>query len=286
MRFTSAGIRTKKPEELNVWKKLKVLFSVVTVPRPDSKRSPADLSPDTEVITIKTASGIALNTWYCDRGKETSLVLLFHGYAADKTSLLQEAMAFLALDQSVMLVDFRGSGGSSESYTTIGVREAEDIVAVFRFVRKNLGRKKLVLFGRSMGAAAVLRAVHVYGIQPDAVILEAVFDSMLNTVRNRFHTMGIPSFPSAELLVFWGGRQWGFNGFMHNPVDYVSSLRCLALFMHGTDDPRATISQGRHVFAAVQSPKIFESFKHAGHEPYISTHPVQWRKAVEAFLKS
>jgi hypothetical protein len=70
------------------------------------------------------------------------------------------------------------------------------------------------------------------------VILEAVFDTMLNTVRHRFHAMGIPAFPSAQLLVFWGGRQWGFDGFAHNPVQYAASLNCPSLFMHGANDPK------------------------------------------------
>ena len=58
-----------------------------------------------------------------------------------------------------------------------------------------------------MGAASVLRSVHSCGVQPDAIIAESVFDRMLTTVRHRFELMGVPSFPCAELLVFWGGRQ-------------------------------------------------------------------------------
>jgi hypothetical protein len=53
-----------------------------------------------------------------------------------------------------------------------------------------------------MGAAAVLRAVARCGVQPDAIIVESVFDNMLNTVRHRFEAMGVPSFPGAQLLVF------------------------------------------------------------------------------------
>jgi hypothetical protein len=42
----------------------------------------------------------------------------------------------------------------------------------------------------------------------------------------------------AELLVFWGGRQFGFNGFAHNPIRYAQALRCPALFQHGSKDNR------------------------------------------------
>lgn len=83
------------------------------------------------------------------------------------------------------------------------------------------------------------------GIKPDAVILEAVFDTMLHTVEHRFGAMGVPAFPNAELLLFWGGVQGGFNGFDHNPVEYAGSLSCPALFMHGGLDPSSRMEEGR-----------------------------------------
>ena len=114
------------------------------------------------------------------------------------------------------------------------------------------------------GAAAILRAVSKNNITPDAVILEAVFDTMLGTVRNRFASMNVPSFPSAQLLVFWGGRQWGFNGFRHNPVDDAAALHCPALFMHGFDDPRATCAEGRRVFDALPPRETIQNFFRGG----------------------
>lgn len=281
MHFTYGGDRTSKPEALSLWQKAGVLFLGVNIPRPRSSALPADLADDCSTLKIKVPDDITLDTWYCDRGRATPLVILFHGYSSEKTALLEEAEAFLGLGCSVLLVDFRGSGGSSEAYTTIGLHEAEDVSAVFRFAEENLPHDRIVLFGTSMGAVAILRAMHQDEIKPDTVILEAVFDTMLNTVRNRFYAMGVPSFPNAELLVFWGGRQWGFNGFKHNPVDYAASVDCPALFMHGEDDPRATLAEGRNVYAAVPGPKEWVQFEHTGHESYVATHPSTWRDAVE-----
>lgn len=279
-RFTTGGVGTSSPEDLTVWKKAKVLLSGVNVPRPEGKRPASDLASDCRTVTINAPDDIALEAWYCDRGATTSLVMLFHGYSAEKSSLMEEAQAFLELGSSVLLVDFRGSGGSSESYTTVGVREAGDVAAVVRFVEKNCLHSSTILFGQSMGAVAILRAINSDHIQPDAIVLEAVFDTMLTTVRNRFHAMRVPSFPSAELLVFWGGRQWRFNGFKHNPVDYASSVNCPALFMHGRDDPRATLDEGRRVFDAVPSSKEWVQFDGVGHQSYIAANPSEWRTAV------
>lgn len=285
MHFRTGGDRTTKPEALSSLQKIGVLLVGVTIPRPTGNHSPSDLDADGKVMKINGPDGITLETWYCGRGAITPLVILFHGYSAEKTSLLPEAQALLKLGASVMLVDFRGSGGSSESYTTIGVRESEDVAAVVSFAKENLSHSSTILCGQSMGAAAILKAMQDHGIQPDAVILEAVFDRMLNTVRNRFHAMRIPSWPSAELLVFWGGRQWGFDGFSHNPISYASSVDCPVLFMHGRDDPRARLEEGRRVFEAVAGEKEFVTFDKTGHESYMTTHPAEWRRAVDSVIK-
>jgi uncharacterized protein len=34
----------------------------------------------------------------------------------------------------------------------------------------------------------------------------------------------IPPFPLAELIIFWGGVQHGFNAFAHNPVTYAAQV--------------------------------------------------------------
>ena len=285
MHFTTGGPRPHKPEDLNTWQKVKVLLGGVNLPRPMGHRSPASLATNCRVFAIAGPEGITLEAWYCDRGKETPLVILFHGYAAEKTSLMAEAGTILDLGASVLLVDFRGSGGSSEAYTTIGVLEAEDVTAVMRFAGQTLPHTRHILFGHSMGAAAILRAIHQHGIQPEAVILEAVYDTLLNTVRNRFRAMRLPSFPSAELLVFWGGRQWGFDGFRHNPVDYAASVRCAVLFLHGEEDSRATRDEARRVFDAVPGRKQFVVFDQSGHASYIANHPQRWRKAVAEIVR-
>ena len=44
-----------------------------------------------------------------------------------------------------------------------------------------------------------------------AVVVESVFDRLLSTAENRFHSMGIPAFPMARLLIFWGGGAWALR---------------------------------------------------------------------------
>src|SRR5205085_2544044 len=161
----------------------------------------------------------------------------------------------------------------------------EDVAAAVRYASAHFPHREVVLYGQSMGAAAILRAVNSCGVRPDAIIVEAVFDKMLNTVRHRFEAMGIPSFPSAELLVFWGGHQQGFNGFSHNPVQYAASVDCPILFLHATADPRAKIEEARRVFTAVPAQKRFQEFPEIGHAAAVVHFPVEWKDTVGRFLQ-
>lgn len=286
LQYASGGARTEKPEALAPLAKLRVLLVGVHLPRPADECPPSALAPGVETLAIGVPGGIALSAWYAGSGARAPLVVFFHGYSTDKTRFLLEAREIHAMGASVLLVDFRGSGGSSESYATLGRLEAEDVAAAVRYAQEHLPHAALILYGQSMGSAAILRAIRAHGVAPDAVILESVFDTMLGAIRNRFDAMGVPAFPAAELLTFWGGRQFGFNGFAHNPVEYAKSLECPALFLHGADDPRATLAEGRRVFEAAPSRrKQFVVFENVGHGSYAMRHPDPWRAVVRPFIR-
>ncbi|NTV65921.1 MAG: hypothetical protein HGA65_20620 [Oscillochloris sp.] len=67
--------------------------------------------------------------------------------------------------------------------------------------------------------------------------LEAVFDDLLTNTRHRFDALGLPSWPAADLLLFWGGVQLGVNPFEHNPVGYARAVDVPVLLLYGEDDP-------------------------------------------------
>lgn len=270
-------------EDLSFGDKAKLLFTGVPQPRPKVRRKPAFWTWY-RVHTFESADGVKLEAWHIPRKEAKGVVALFHGYGTSKSSVLEEANGFRALGYSVFLVDFRGSGNSSGSVTTLGVREAEDVAAAVKCLRGLEPDLPLILYGSSMGAAAVLRAVAREGVKPAAAVLECPFDSMLSTVKNRFRMMHAPSFPAAQLLVFWGGVQHGFNGFAHNPVDYAKEVECPVLLIGGAKDRRVTQAQLRSVHDALAGPKQLEIFEELGHGGYAKNESRRWRRIVGAFL--
>jgi uncharacterized protein len=285
LRYSADGARTERPEDLSRAARLRLLWVGVNLPRPATDLPPTALAPHAHALAIDVPGGVALCAWHADCGPDAPLVIFFHGYSTEKSRLLREARKLHDHGASVLLVDFRGSGGSSESYATLGWLEAQDVAAAVEFARDRLPHSRIVLYGQSMGSVAILRAIHAHAVRPDAVVLESVFDTLLNAIRARFRAMRVPAFPSAELMAFWGGRQFGFNGFAHDPILYARSLPCPALFLHGDDDPRAPLPGARRVFAAAPGARnAFVSFPGVGHGSYAAAHPDAWLACVLPFV--
>lgn len=284
--FVESGNRTGKPEQLSVLDKFTVLFAGVTIPRPVNRRSPADLNLSYELHRIPSAQRNILDAWLIPGTNDGAMVAMFHGYAATKSTLLSAAREFHQLGYPVLLVDFYGSGGSSGSGTTVGVRESDDVAAVVEYARRKWPERKIVLYGFSMGGSAVLRAIAVNGVEAAGVIVEASFDRLLNTARARFAAMGFSATPFAELLLFWGGIQNGFNPFAHNPVDYARSVKLPVLILHGGADRRVTVDQARNVAAALDGNGRLIVYDETPHTPIVEAKREEWIRDVGQFLGS
>jgi len=284
--FVAGGERTKRAEELNAMDKVRALVKGVNVPRPGTARTPTDAGLTFDEVTIQLPHGEHLAGWHIPCKGAQSLVVLFHGYASGKSTILYEAALLHRQGYATFLVDFRGSGGSSGDTTSIGYREAEDVAATVAYVEQQLAYHDTVLYGQSMGAAAILCAVHNGGIAPDAIILEAVFDRLVSTIRNRFKLMHLPSFPGAELLVFWGGMLFDYNGFRHNPVDYAEVVTCPVLVLHGACDPRADLEGAEAVYEKLSCSRRMVVFQDIAHEAYAVAAPEKWSQEIGSFLRS
>jgi len=185
---------------------------------------------------------------------------------------------------NTLLVDFHGSGGSGASETSIGFHEATDVAKAYHYSRSLPGAGPIVLYGASMGAAAVLKGVRDQNLQPAGLILECPFESLIGTTRHRFATMGVPSFPLADLLVFWGGVKQGFNGFQYRPAESASHIDRPTLLMSGGLDPWVTPDETRGIYAALRGPKTLQFFSGLGHDAGLRRRPSEWKASVSRFL--
>ena len=287
--FATDGRRTPDPETMRFTQKLGVLLTGPTLPRPRIRETPFNLDLAFETHHFRTSDGLTLEAWRIPLTPDIEprgMVLLFHGYGDSKSSLLTEARVFHSMGYEPVLVDFRGSGGSEGDTTTIGYDEAEDVWTSVAYAGRWPGSRHLVVFGSSMGAAAVLRAAAIHDLPVDALILQAPFASLTEAVEHRFQRLHAPSFPAAKMLVFWGGVQQGFDGLHHDPVRYAERVRVPVLLLHGARDPLACLDEARAIHAHLAGRKELVVFPRASHQSLYRADRPRWRAAVTTFLAS
>ena len=126
--------------------------------------------------------------------------------------------------------------------------------AATAYARTLPGRLPVVVYGISMGAAAVLKADAEAPLGARALVLECPFDRLLTTVDHRFEVRHVPAFPLSNLLVFWGGWRQGFDAFAHNPVDYARRVRTPTLLFSGSEDELVTPEEADGIARALAGP--------------------------------
>jgi uncharacterized protein len=259
------------------------------LPRPTSSQLPTDIGLEYVKQRIPMNQTEWLDTWYIPAHNPVSsgTILLFPGNAGSKAKqLLAPTQVFHDLGYDTLLVDFRGVGGSSGNTTTLGVREAKDVAMAMSYVQRLNFQRPFVLYGISMGSAAILKAVAHEKVIPDAVILELPFARLLDAVRSRLRERGVPTFPMAELTVFWGSIQHKFNGFTHNPVAYANQVKCPTLLLHGKLDKWTTVAEIKQIFQNLHGFKQLVIFPNTGHSVLVTVDKERWRRSVDQFLRA
>lgn len=255
------------------------------IPRSRNYNSPGDFNLNYTTHKIPLQENEWLDSWLIKTTAEPQgTVILFHGKDNNKSSLLDAAKIFHNFNYNTLLIDFRGAGKSSGNTTTIGVQEAEDVEAAVNYLKQLNLEKPVILYGISMGSAAILRAIAQDNVQPDAIILELPFTTLLSAVKTRLKNSYLPPSPMGELIVFWGGIQHGFNAFAHQPLEYAKVIKCPTLILAGERDRTVTLTEIKQLYQNLNVPKKMVIFPKAGHELLAKSHRELWTKTIFKFL--
>jgi alpha-beta hydrolase superfamily lysophospholipase len=279
--FYEAGeIVIKRPSDKTGWDISREILMGANMAK---QKNPA---PDTnyKVSYLTTAEGLHLEAWETAVPTPRGTVAIFHGHGGKKSSMLQESAVFSRLGYNTLLLDFRAHGGSEGNTCTIGFYEAEDIKLAYDHLLAK-GEKNIILFGTSLGAATITKAIRDYSLTPAKVILDMPFASLSDAVRGRLKIMNLPPEPLSTLLTFWGGTTHGFWAFNHRPYEYVRAIKCPVLLQRGRRDARVTQEETEKIFSNISSDKKMVIYENSAHESLCKKETLKWTKEVTAFLQ-
>lgn len=247
-------------------------------------RKADNVLPDTtfEKVYLNTG-GLKLEGWLIKVPNAIGTIAMFHGHGGNKSDILPEAREFRKMGYNTFLLDFRAHGNSEGHTCTIGVKEAEDVTLAYKFI-KSTGEDHIILWGISLGAASITRAISVAHILPEKVILELPFGSLLQAVKARVRMMKLPEQPLSTMLTFWGGAELGFWAFNDKPSEYVKDIQCPVLLEFAEHDNRVSKEEEQEIFQNISAPKRMVMYADAGHESLYKKMPSKWLAEVSSFL--
>jgi uncharacterized protein len=239
--------------------------------------------PITEV-PLQINDELSIDAWYAEVPGSRKCIILFHGYSSNKSILNAEAFRFRQWGYNVLMVDLRAHGKSQGSATSFGYKETEEVRKAFDFAKEQ-GNHYITLYGVSMGAVLVIKAVAEQVVVPDAIIADMPFGSLHDHLKARARVTGFASEPFAIFTTLWIGIESGFNGFSLNTTEYAKSVTCPVLLQWGEKDRYVTPKETESIYVNLASQnKKLVLYPEADHDSYLQSDPILWEKEVEGFL--
>lgn len=256
-------------------------------------RIPADRTPasagmhEYREVRFATADGLTLRGWYIPP-RNGAVVIFVHGLGSNRGQLLDDAGILYAHGYGALLYDSRNSGASEGETTTFGLQETYDVDAAVQFVLAQPGVEagRIGLLGHSMGGATVILA-GARNEQVNAVIAQSTYTSLEDTIRASLRQMtGLPAFPFAPLVVFFGERETGIEIEQVRPVDAIGSISPRAvLVVHGAVDELVPVSHAYQLYAAAGEPREMYIIANAGHGGLSQADPEEYERRIVGFLQ-
>lgn len=205
----------------------------------DVSYTPDELGLDFEEVTLKTADGVQLSSWYVPTENSELTVLFCHGNGGNITHRLDSINILHNLGLNCFIFDYRGYGDSEGKPSEEGTYL--DAMAAYKWLTetRKLPANKIIILGRSLGgsiAAQLASKVDVAGL-----IVESGFTSYVDMGRKFYPYMPV---------------RW-FAKFSYRTIDYIREVRCPVLVIHSRNDEIAPFEFGLELYRMANEPKEF-----------------------------
>jgi pimeloyl-ACP methyl ester carboxylesterase len=254
------------------------------------ERNPSDVDLDTWFdVSFSSSDGLLLSAWFIPVGsEEPSPTLIFvHGLGSNREGLLDQAKLLYDHGYSALLIDLRNHGQSQGEYTSLGYQEVLDIEGAVAFLlnRPEVDHNRIGLVGHSMGGAVVIRAAARIP-QVKAIIAESAFTSLEDNINQGVRELtGLPPFPFAPMVIWFGEREAGVKIQLVRPIDDLPQITPRAImFIHGELDPLVDLRNCQRLYETATEPKALYLIPDAGHAGLMEADPVEFERQVVAFL--
>lgn len=265
-------------------------MALVHPPRSRPSATPADWHiPHWEEVRFRSADGLELAGWFIppDPASDGATVIFLHGLGNHRGELLEQAAVLAGHGYGALLFDLRNHGESQGTLTTLGYYEVEDVRGAVAYLlgRSEVAPERIGLLGMSLGAATGIRAAaRIPEIK--AVVAQSAFATLQDNVADGVRAFtGLPPFPFAPLVIWFGEREAGIRMRDVRPLDDVSRISPRPiLLIHGEQDSAIPPINSQRLYDAAGEPKELYLIPNAGHGGFLDADRRAFEEKVVGFL--
>jgi len=250
-----------------------------------AQRTPADVGiAGWRDASFESEDGLMLSGWYVP-SDNSATVILVHGLGGNREELLDDAGLLVAEGYGVLLFDLRNSGASEGDLTTLGYLEALDVGGALGFVLAQSEGERVGTLGHSMGGATAILAAARYP-RIEAVVAESAYTGVEDNVSESVEALtGLPAFPFAPFVVWFGEREAGVDISRVSPIDVIGTLSPRPiLLVHGALDAAISIENAHRLYEAAGEPKELYVLSDAGHGGFPQAQPEEYPRRIIGFF--
>jgi fermentation-respiration switch protein FrsA (DUF1100 family) len=208
--------------------------------------SEAHANPALREISVRTADGIELKSWYAPASSRPFTIVFFHGNADSLYGSAPVADPYIAAGYGFLLTEYRGYSGLAGAPTEAGLYE--DARANLNWLLAHgVDSGRMILFGQSLGSGVATEMAAEY--RAGGLMLLSPYLSIAKIARVHYW------FFPAQILALDRFDNEKKIGRIHMPV----------LIVNGDRDAVIPAAQGRELYTLANQPKEFHSLAGLGH---------------------
>ncbi len=219
------------------------------------REPPGPPPPGFEAVQLMTADGLALLAWHCPPAPGRPTIVVFTGQGGSLPASAEWSDGLIRAGLGILLVAYRGFDGNSGAPSEAGLYR--DGRAALAWLAAH-GVPDPVLLGVSLGSGVATElAVEAVtrppdwpaGSRPRALVLLSAYESIPEVAAGRY--------PLVPVRLLAKDR--------FDNLAKIGRVRMPVLVVHGALDELVPFAQGKAVYDAAPSPKLFLGLPAGGH---------------------
>ncbi|OMJ71722.1 hypothetical protein SteCoe_29985 [Stentor coeruleus] len=211
-------------------------------------------------IELLGQRGKLVCSWYDEVNHPAETCVIYcHGNSGSRLDSEEVLDLVLKLGMSLFCFDFSGCGLSEGDFVSLGYFEKDDISTAVKYIYSENHEVNIVLWGRSMGAAACIfysySNPHII-----AMILDSPFADFSKVADEMVAEYKVPKFLRSYLLdrtTEYIKTHVSFDIKQLIPRNFIKNCKIPTIFIHSCEDKLIKIDHSRELYEVLKGPKCF-----------------------------